>query len=224
MRPIATKHHGHNIPHIHHEVLCDYTHRLNKEYEYLPNSWVEYFKVRINNLIRKSMAWKNTYQLYYNPQTQTISITGFPTYTLKRSFKISILQTEYTLHKMDYQQALIYMYGKNYVQIDFLTQKQADDDPCVKVVYLKNENELNTDTEDYDCNILTTPTTHDDGCSCCCGKHKKQEEETEDGQSNGTGTPAGDDTDNTSTDGNNELGNYDGNNDTTTLDESILYP
>lgn len=202
MQPLATRHHGHNIPHLHHEVLCDYTHRLNKEYEDLPIPWVEYFKVRINNLISHNMRWRNVFNLAYDPITKKIAITGFPTYAIKRSFKISIMQTEYTLHKMDYKQAIIYLYGKDYVRLEFLPEKRVTKEPCVLVKHLQREDL----TSDYDtdmlCNILTTQ-SHD--TECCCCKHK---EETSDGNSNG----------------NIESGNNEGDTDTSTSPEGIVNP
>lgn len=212
MQPLATKHHGHNIPHIHHEVLCDYTHRLNKEYNDLPIPWREYFLVRINNLIKHSMRWNNVFNIVYDPITKKILITGFPTYTLKRTFKISIMQTEYTLHKMDYKQAIIYIYGKNYVRLEFLPEKRVKKEPCVLVKHLQHTDDLTDDDSNIDCNILTTD-KHE--CECCCCKNK---EETTDG--NGTSTTGNTD----GTDGNNQSGDNNGDTDTPDDEEGIIYP
>lgn len=180
-------HHGHLVDKVHHEAIYDYTHRLNDEYDTLPLPWIEYFIVRINNLIRHNMRWRNTFNIQYDKDTQKITITGFPTHTIKRHFKIGITQTDYTLHKMDYQQAIIYMYGKDHVKLEFLNTPKPDDEPCVKVVHLQRNDLDDLADEQTNCNVLTEPFQ----CySCTCCKCQKTMEENNNGQSAGdtTGT------------------------------------
>ena len=157
------------------------------------------------------MRWKNTFNIQYDHDTQKITITGFPTHTIKRHFKIGIMQTEYTLHKLDYQQAIIYMYGKDHVKLEFLNTKKPDDEPCVLVKFLKGDELYNEDDAQTNCNVLTEPFQ----CyTCTCCKCQKQlEEETTDGNTtNGT--------DNT----NNEPGNDDGDTSQTTTDPDFINP
>ena len=194
--------HGHRFVHVHHEALFDYTHRLNDEYETLPLPWIEYFLVRINNLIRRNMRWHNTFNIAYDKNTQKITITGFPTHTLKRHFKIGITQTEFTLHKMDYHQAIIYIYGKNYVKLEFLTKKEKNDDPCVKVVYLQSLDDLDDLDDTNNCNVLTEPFQ----CyKCTCCKCQKEYGDEIDGEPDGESTTDGEPTtnDEPNTDGDN---------------------
>lgn len=188
------KHHEYMVK-LHHEALYDYIHRLNDEYDTLPLPWIEYFIVRINNLIRHNMRWRNTFNIQYDKDTQKITITGFPTYTLKRHFKIGIMQTEYTLHKLDYQQAIIYMYGKDHVKLEFINTPKPENEPCVLVKYLQLS-DIEDTTDDTNCNVLTEPFQ----CyTCTCCKCQKKEEDIIDGttdDTNGTDNPYDEFTDN----------------------------
>lgn len=190
--------------HPHHEVLCDYTHRLNEEYDTLPRRWIDYFLVRCSKLMSEALHKRNSYLLDYNPDTMVFTQTGFPTYDLKRKFTFIPMQLEYCLHKMDYQQVKCYRFGKTWIKLEWYKTKPADED-CVIFVNMTEE-DYNNEEERIDCNILTIGhrKCH---CSChCCHKCKEDDEETDD-----TSNEGGDNDGNGNTDGNNN--NADGNND-----------
>lgn len=183
--------------HPHHEVLCDYTHRLNNEYETLPRRWIDYFLVRISNLLRDAFHFRNAYPITYNPSTMVLTMTGFPTYDLKRRFDFVPYQVEYALHKLDYKQALLYKFGKTWVKAEFYPTKPSNED-CVKIIHMTEE-QYNLEEELIDCNILTSPSNRQ--CTCCCC-HKEEDEEggVSDEMSEPTSPATGNTTGNTSED------------------------
>ena len=154
---------------VHSESLYDYVKRLNDEYDTLPYLWIDYFKNRINSMISKNMRWKTVFNLDYNVDTKTITITGLPTYTLDKRFKPIPPQLEYTVTKMGYKKVLVYMYGKSIIKIEFL-DSITDGEDVVEYVFMQDLEYETYIKSAENGNVLTTdtPLSYDNPmCNCC---------------------------------------------------------
>ena len=187
-----------------HDTMYDYTERLHKDYDRLPVDWLNYFVLRLGNMITKSMRWKNVYRTEYDHEKEMITVSGFPPYEIRKDLNVfdnvlvgdiecfhrkygkkwryndvSVPQVDYVVHKLNYAQAIVYFYKKDLLKIEFYREKIEMDANCVVIKFLKYAEE-ETDIDGTNCNILT-PVEEEHHCPHChCECHR--EEGTGDGE------------------------------------------
>lgn len=153
-----------NLRNDYEDVLSDYTRRIEKEYDTLPTIWLEYFIVKVNNLISYFMRWEHVYNIQYQHNNKCYVITGLPPIEFRKRNQEPIpTQIEYVLGKMHFEQAIITIHRKDIIKITFYREMQDTEKPRVYTEHTKYEVTETTTLEDnVNCNILTPIETPDD--------------------------------------------------------------
>lgn len=142
-----------------HPLVLEWLRRIHKDYDTLDSQDKEFFIVKIANWISRDMGWNDTYNTIYTADSSyTINITGFPKYKKPFCFFIEDAQLEWLLHRIGYNKAVIYMYGKDTVKLELsITDEVPKTETLIQREKL-TEDELNpTLNLKNPCNILTPP-------------------------------------------------------------------
>lgn len=171
------------------DTLFDYTNALTKYYEKLPQEWINYFIIRLSNLISYNLHWKNVYAINYIHEPEQLILTGFPPIELRKELNnwdtvflsdtidhhhndgkldeyidVNLPQLDYVVHKLNYKQAVVYMRGKDIIQVVFYKEWHDEEKPCAYIQFIQSIDDLDELTgNELNCNILTpsmTPVEH----------------------------------------------------------------
>lgn len=169
-----------------HLTILDWLKLLHDEYYTMCEHSRQQYLVKINNWISKDMHWNRVYNMEYDPETYTLTFTGFPKHTWRQFFKFNESQIYWVLHRIGYNHAKLYYFHEHAIKLELLLNNNIKHhlieviplyDIC-SGVSMEDENNncgCGCNSNCTGCNILKNPCIpceHEhDHCKCKCDKN-----------------------------------------------------